>query len=221
MLSSSATLLLAFLAFSIPPSSRAVADPSTTTDLLWPLPRNVTFGSTIYSFSSSSFQFLGAGDGGASGIVKNAFERYLRLIFKTPVPFYPSGSGGSSAGVLDSVTVNVKSSDETLGPDTDESCKLFHVCFVVVMFVVPYLFCNKDCTSFSDQLEREKRTFSGSVQIECVCIGYHWPALPLPPPPSLPPYPFLPLSSSLPSSLSLPPPLLLPPPLPPLSPLYR
>ena len=68
---------------------------------------------------------MGSGAGGESDILKNAFERYIQLIFDTPVPFYPSGSGGSSAGVLHNVTVAVKSSDETLGPDTDESCKLF------------------------------------------------------------------------------------------------
>lgn len=118
-----ASLVLVCLVLSFPPSN-AAADPSTTTDLLWPLPRKVTFGSSIYSLQSSSFQFLGSGAGGASIILKDAFVRYLFLIFETPVPFYPSGSGGSSAGVLQSVTVDVKSNNETLGPDTDESCKL-------------------------------------------------------------------------------------------------
>lgn len=116
-----ASLFLVCLAFSVPLSR---ADSSTTTDLLWPLPRKATFGSSIYSLQASSFQFLSSGAGGASDILKGAFERYISLIFETPVPFYPSGNGGSSAGALQNVTVAVKSSNETLGPDTDESCKL-------------------------------------------------------------------------------------------------
>ena len=104
--------------------SWVLADSSTTTDLLWPLPKMVTFGTAIYSFDPASFQFLGSGAGGSSATLKGAFDRYIQLIFHTPVPFYPSGAGGAAAGVLKSVEVTVKSSNETLpGPDTDESCK--------------------------------------------------------------------------------------------------
>lgn len=115
-------LLLSLLALS-GYCSWVSADSSTTTDLLWPIPETVTFGSAIYSFDPTSFQFLGAGAGGSSATLKGAFERYIQLIFHTPVPFYPSGAGGAATGVLKSVEVTVKSSDETLGPSTNESCK--------------------------------------------------------------------------------------------------
>ena len=118
-----AALLLACVALSVSPS-RAVADSGTTTDLLWPLPKSVNFGSSVYSIQPSVFQFKGTGAGGASNILKEAFERYIQLIFETPVPFYPSGSGGSPVGVLNAVLVEVLTNDETLGPNTNETCKL-------------------------------------------------------------------------------------------------
>ena len=122
-----AALLLACVAVSVSPS-RAVADPSTTTDLLWPLPKTVNFGPSVYSIRASDFQFMGVGAGGSSNILTEAFERYIQLIFETPVPFYPSGSNGSSAGVLNVVMVDVLTNNETLGPDTNETCKILEAC---------------------------------------------------------------------------------------------
>ena len=118
-----AALLLACVALSVSPS-RAVADSGTTTDLLWPLPKSVNFGSSVYSIQPSNFQFMATGAGGASDILKEAFKRYIRLIFETPVPFYPSGSSGSPVDVLNVVLVDVVTNNETLGPDTNETCKL-------------------------------------------------------------------------------------------------
>ena len=117
-----ASLLLFLLALS-GHCSWVLADSSTTTGLLWPLPKMATFGTAIYSFEPTSFQFLGSGAGGSSATLKGAFERYIQLIFDTPVPFYPSGAGGAATGVLNNVEVTVKSSSETPGPDTDESCE--------------------------------------------------------------------------------------------------
>ena len=118
-----AALLLACVAFLVPPS-RAVTNPSTTTDLLWPLPTKAVFGSSVFTIQQSSFHFVGEGAGGSSDILKEAFQRYIQLIFETPVPFYPTPSAGP-VGLLSVATVEVKSSNETLGPDTNEACKLF------------------------------------------------------------------------------------------------
>lgn len=122
-MSSPLTLLLATAVLFVP-MTQILADSSTTTELLWPLPRMATFGSSVYSIDPASFQFLGMGSGGASALLKGAFDRYIQLIFHSPPPFYPSGGGGAPAGVVDSVTVNVASSSEDLGPNTDESYNL-------------------------------------------------------------------------------------------------
>ena len=102
----------------------ATGDSSTTTDLLWPLPRSATFGSTIYSLNPETFTFVGTGLGGNSNTLKGAFERYTNLIFQTPAPFFPSGgSSGAGQQELASLVVNVISDDETLGLNTNETCK--------------------------------------------------------------------------------------------------
>ena len=98
------------------------ADSSTTTDLLWPLPRSVSFGSTVYSLDPETFAFTGTGKGGGDLILKDAFARYIRLMFVTPAPFYPSG-GGAPTLTLASLNVDVSSADETLGLDTNETCE--------------------------------------------------------------------------------------------------
>ena len=115
------TLLLAAIVLIAP--LHILGDPSTTTELLWPLPRMSVFGSSVYSVDTVNFEFIGKGNGGESAILKGAFERYTRLIFQTPVPFYPSGGGVVPTGVVDGVIVNVANSSEDLGPDTDESCE--------------------------------------------------------------------------------------------------
>ncbi len=104
--------------------SAAVADSSTTTDLLWPLPHYTSFGSEVYSLNSQTFNFLGAGAGGGSSILEDAFLRYQLLIFSSPAPFYPSGGGSAPAQELASLLATVNSADETLGLNTNESCEL-------------------------------------------------------------------------------------------------
>ena len=101
----------------------ARSDSSTTTDLLWPLPRSAEFGNDVYSLAAANFMFLGTGQGGSSDVLKDAFERYLKLIFETPTPFYPSGAGGVAVKELSSMEVNVLSADETLGLNTNETCE--------------------------------------------------------------------------------------------------
>ena len=102
--------------------SNALADSTTTSDLLWPQPSSMTFGSNVYTLDDR-FVFLTAGDGGESDILRGAITRYQKLIFQTPTPFYPSGGSAAATGSLASLTVSVSSNDETLGLKTDESCK--------------------------------------------------------------------------------------------------
>ena len=140
MLPAFATLLAAHVAFFVPPASASI-DPSTTTDLLWPLPTKYTFGSYVYTFSPSTFHFLGKGAGGNSDLLKDAFDRYVELIFETPVPFYPSANVSSYAGVVESLVVEVLSDDETLGPDTNETCKLFCLTGIATLYIICFCVC--------------------------------------------------------------------------------
>ena len=97
----------------------ALADKTTTSDLLWPQPFTMEFGSHVYAIDSS-FSFLGASN---SDILKGAFTRYQQLIFDTPTPFYPSGGSAAVTGILLTLVVTLTSDDETLGLKTDESCQ--------------------------------------------------------------------------------------------------
>lgn len=101
------------------------ADATTTTDLLWPLPHSVKFGSTVFALDASAFIFQGVGAGGEGSIIKDAFRRYHYLIFQTKTPFYPSGATSGVTQSLTSITVDVASADETLAPDTAENCEYF------------------------------------------------------------------------------------------------
>lgn len=114
-----------FLAcFLLPSLEWADADSSTTTDLLWPLPRSATFGSNVYSLNAETFTFVGTGAGGSSTTLDSAFDRYTNLIFQTPAPFFPSGaSSGAAQQELASLVVNVMSDNETLGLGTNETCE--------------------------------------------------------------------------------------------------
>ena len=105
-------------------SSHLVAsDTSTTADLLWPVPQSAQFGSGVYSLSSEAFSITTAGDGGSSVIITGAVDRYWKLIFETPAPFYPSGAGSDASANLSGLVINVETNSETLSETTDESCK--------------------------------------------------------------------------------------------------
>ena len=116
-----AAALLAWVAACFSPSSCASTDNSTTTDLLWPLPTTYAFGSGYYTLNPSTFKFVPVNNGVRSDTLQAAIERYTKLIFDTPVPFYPSGGNGSSLGELLGVYVDVVIADETLGPATNET----------------------------------------------------------------------------------------------------
>ena len=99
----------------------ATADSTTTTELLWPHPTSMKFGSGVY-IVDKDMSFFSMGPGSDSDILRGAFSRYQKLIFETPAPFYPSGGSEAANGTLTSMTVTVSSNDETLGLNTDESC---------------------------------------------------------------------------------------------------
>ena len=120
----SAMLVLSVVVLAISHLLSAFADQSTTDGLLWPVPKKSTFGKEVYLLQPESFQFLAIGAGADSDIVKDAFSRYSKILFTTPVPFVPTGATQASDGVLASLNVVVNSADETLGQDTDESCKI-------------------------------------------------------------------------------------------------
>ena len=114
-------LLAAFVYHSV------AANPSITTDLLWPMPSEVQAGNDVYSLDPSKFAFTANGAGGSSDILKEAFQRYMDLIFKSPTPFYPSVASATPSKELSGLAVTVSSNDETLGLDTDETCKITYV----------------------------------------------------------------------------------------------
>ena len=105
-------------------SSCGAVNPDVTTNLLWPLPSNLSFGTGYFTIDPTNFQFVPSGPGASSPILQAALVRYYKIIFGHPVPFYPGGDPGTNLGVLSQVTVDVASSDETLGPNTNETCEL-------------------------------------------------------------------------------------------------
>ena len=112
----------------------ASADASTTTDLLWPMPQMVKFTSTVYSLDPATFSFKGTGAGGNTDIMNDALERYNKLIFESPAPFYPSGASGGGSQLLQALEVRVASADTTLGLNTMENCK--RACLRLVIGIV-------------------------------------------------------------------------------------
>lgn len=74
----------------------------------------------MYSLDKTKFSFEAAGAGAGSDILKEAFQRYMRLLF-LPSPVEAFGKSVSSS--LDKLTVTVKSADESLQLATDNSCK--------------------------------------------------------------------------------------------------
>lgn len=109
-------------------------DSSTTYDLLWPQPVNISFDTTVYSLNITTFVMKGTGEGAESLILKNAIDRYYPIIFETPVPFYPSGNTVSPGGVLTTLTIQVNSNDESLNLTTDDSCMSFTCQLFVINF---------------------------------------------------------------------------------------
>ena len=114
--------LVLFAACLLPSLTAGALDPSISTQLLWPMPSSVTVGSQVFSIDPASFKFTPQGANAASDTLKQAIDRYSDLIFKTPVPLYPSEANTTAASALSALTITVSSTNETLGLNTDESC---------------------------------------------------------------------------------------------------
>lgn len=89
--------------------------------LLWPTPTEVTTTSNrVRALDTEKFYFTTDIN---SALLNAAFQRYKGIIFQAPVPFYPDGAAESVTVLMPMLNVKVTSGDETLKPDTDESCE--------------------------------------------------------------------------------------------------
>ncbi len=89
--------------------------------LLWPIPKQVTVtDDTVRALDPDKFQFMTDVN---SAILNEAFIRYMGVIFKAPLAFIPDGASENVKVEMAMLNVKVTSGDETLGEDTDESCK--------------------------------------------------------------------------------------------------
>ena len=92
-------------------------DTSTTSDLLFPQPTQMTFGTAVYSIDPTTFSFQTDQNG---VLLHTVIDRYAIIIFQSPAPFYLSGDTPSST--LQGLKIVVNSDNETLDSDTNESC---------------------------------------------------------------------------------------------------
>lgn len=114
--------LVVFAACLLPSLTAGALDPSISTQLLWPMPSSVTVGSQVFSIDPAGFKFTPGGANAASDTLKQAIDRYSDLIFKSPVPLYPSAANTTAGSALSGLTITVSSTNESLGLNTDESC---------------------------------------------------------------------------------------------------
>ena len=117
-----AGFLVLFSVCLLPSLIAGALDPSISTQLLWPMPSSVTVGNQVFSIDSASFKFTPQGANAASDTLKQAITRYSGVIFKSPVPLYPSAANTTTASALSELTITVSSTNETLSLSTDESC---------------------------------------------------------------------------------------------------
>jgi hypothetical protein len=92
---------------------------------LFPLPTNVTWGTTHFLISGNAFAF-DASSGFSNGLLENAMQRYAAIIFREIIPSTPINIQQVEAEPisLNSLAVTVATSNTTLGLDTDESYNL-------------------------------------------------------------------------------------------------
>ena len=106
----------------------AVSDIANPEEYLWPIPQSVKCSSDIYAISEN-FAFQGSGGGGELSTLMAAFERYRKFIspitLKAPLV-------GVNVTALEMLIVYVASADETLGLETDESCKSRDIYMVII-----------------------------------------------------------------------------------------
>lgn len=120
------TLLLAIFTIS------AHCTPTYTS--LWPKPQNATVSDTILEIDPSQFYFKIIGF--TNDVLSQGLQRYQSLIFykgvALPKIFHAHPTPiRTDNGQISTLAINVLSNDETLGPETNETCtKLLWFCFV-------------------------------------------------------------------------------------------
>ncbi len=102
-----------------------ISTPTTTTidiqSLLWPLPQKIIDqDERVQVLLPERFYFTTAT---SSEILRQAFQRYMNIIFHTPVPFYPSEAPSDVQEIMQTLEVSVNDDHANLNVDTDESCK--------------------------------------------------------------------------------------------------
>ena len=150
--------LLLLAACLLPPLVAGAVDPSISTQLLWPTPSSVSVGHLVLSIDSTTFKFTTQGGGMGSDTLNQAIERYTDIIFKTPVPFYPSAANVTTTSPLSGLTITVSSGDEILGLNTDESCEC-HGIFLV-----------EDSYLFQDVYSLQCGHLCGKLLPQIVCV---------------------------------------------------
>ena len=98
---------------------------------LWPIPQSVQCSGDIYAISVD-FALQGTGPGRELSTLTAAFERYRKFISPTTLKAPAVGANGTT---LEGLTVDVLSADETLGLETDESCKSFDIVVIYLTVV--------------------------------------------------------------------------------------
>ena len=111
----------------------AVSDIGNPEDYLWPIPQSVKCSSDIVYAISENFAFQGSGGGGELSTLTAAFERYRKFISPTTLKAPPVGVNVTA---LEMLMVYVASADETLGLETDESCKSCDIYMIIISTMV-------------------------------------------------------------------------------------
>lgn len=106
----------------------SIGNANITSDLLWPQPSQMQFGTDVYGVERDTFTITTDGVGASSTLLMSAVDRYYDVIFKSSVPFYPATDDVTIKGQLAGLKVTVSSSDERLNLTTDESCKIYNSC---------------------------------------------------------------------------------------------
>ena len=86
------------------------------------MPTEYKPGSGYYTLNPSTFKFIPMNFGELNHILHAAMDRYTKLIFDTPVPFYATQDHGPYLGELVNMVLDVHGA---LQPQTNESCECF------------------------------------------------------------------------------------------------
>ena len=92
--------------------------------LPWPQPASISLGGATLALDSRFFSFSIAGYGANSELLQDALARYAALLFVRAAPTAGANATTPTAANLTSLSVDVASSDETLGLATSEAYTL-------------------------------------------------------------------------------------------------